>query len=381
LGDEGVSEDMSYAEPGKRVIVSELGHDPLEALEQHVHLEEQEAPDRASLGPRDVVVAIRSAAVGWVDLLMLSGLYQHVASPPYTPGLEYSGVVVAKGAEVSELELDDEVIADALKTGPRSLGDYQKQGGFASFAVAPADALIKKPPALSFEQACHVLSSYSTAYHCLITRGQLQAGEAVLIHGATGATGLAAVHIAKLLGATVIATGRSSEKLEQVGAQGADHLITIKRDSEGKNLPFRAEVKALTGGHGVDVVYDAIGGAVSLESLRCVRFGARFLIVGWASTPTVAQGKGERGAPRANLLPTNLIMMKGLDVLGCPAAISAHRDPALGEERRRRIFEWVAAGKLTPHVAKAFPLSEALEAMHAKWHSRHVGAIVLQSGA
>jgi NADPH2:quinone reductase len=230
------------------------------------------------------------------------------------------------------------------------------------------------PAGFSFDQGCNLLGNYETAYHCLIARGRLQAGETVLIHGASGSTGLAAVHVAKRLGATVIATGRSAEKLEAVAEQGADHVICT---AEGG---FKARVKELTGGAGVDVVYDGVGGDVSLESLRCVRFGARFLIVGWASTPFVAKGKGGRGAPRANQLPTNLIMMKGLDVLGCPTAISTHRDPSIRAARLGQILEWANAGELKPCVGPAFALDEVREAMRAKWASRFVGGCVLRPG-
>ena len=358
-------------------MVRELGEQPLDALDKHLYIEEQAMPDPAHLAATDVVVAIKSAAVGWVDLLMMSGQYQHMAKPPYCPGLEYSGLVVGKGAEVDGLAIGDQVISDGLRTGPRSLGDHQKYGAFASYAVAPADALIPMPASLSFDQSCHLLSSYSTAYHCLIHRGALQRDETVLVHGATGATGLAAVHLAKLLGAKVIATGRSRDKLQMVAEQGADHLIVTTRDADGKLASFRDEVKALTGGTGVQLIYDAVGGDISRESMRCASFGARFLIVGWASTPFVAKGKGGRGAPRANQLPTNLIMMKGLDVLGCPAAISAHRDPSIKSERRARILQWVGDGSITPHVAQTYGLSSVREALRAKWESRHVGAIVL----
>ncbi len=368
---------MSQGEPGRRVMVRELGERPLEALDKHLQIEAQAMPDPASLGATDVVVAIKSAAVGWVDLLMMSGQYQHMAKPPYCPGLEYSGVVVAKGAEVDSLAVGDEVIADGLRTGPRSLGAHQQYGAFASYAVAPVEALIPMPATLSFDQGCHLLSSYITAYHCLIHRGALQRGETVLVHGASGATGLAAVHIAKLLGATVIATGRSREKLEVVAQQGADHVIVTTRRDDGKLVSFRDEIKTLTNRKGVDVIYDAVGGDISAESLRCAAFGARFLVVGWASTPFVADGKGKRGAPRANQLPTNLIMMKSLDVLGCPAAISAHRDPSIEAERRARIMQWVDDGSITPYVAKTYGLSSVREALQAKWQSRHVGAIVL----
>ena len=122
---------------------------------------------------------------------------------------------------------------------------------------------------------------------------------------------------------------------------------------------FRDDVKALTGGRGVDVVYDAVGGEISLETLRCVKFGARFLVVGWASTPTVARGKGGRGAPNANMLPTNLIMMKGLKVLGCPMVISTQKDPSIRAPRVAHLRELVAAGKLRPHLAHLRALASA----------------------
>jgi len=363
---------------GTRLVVTELGEAPLDALEHHVKLEAQPAPDTATLRPTDAIVRVKSAAVGWVDLLMTSGQYQHVPTPPYTPGMEYSGEVIWTGADVdaSTLAIGARVVADGALTGPRSKGDYQRHGGFATYAVAPAAALRALPSTFSFDQGACFLGNYETAYHCLVARGHLRSGETVLVHGASGSTGLAAVHLAKLLGATVIATGRSPEKLEVVRAQGADHVLGTD-DGAGGVRSFRDEVKALTSGRGVDVVYDSVGGAISLESLRCVDFGARFLIVGWASTPFVAEGKGRRGAPNANVLPTNLIMMKGLDVLGCPTVISTHRDPSIRPERLARLTAWAESGALRPYVEKTFPLADAHEAMRAKWQSRFVGGCVL----
>jgi NADPH2:quinone reductase len=353
---------------GRRVVVAELGEQPLDAIDHHTSLVEMAAPDPAALSARDVIVAIRSASVGWVDLLMTSGQYQHPPKPPYTPGLEYAGVIAWAGAE-SGIAVGAPVVVDPFLAGPRSLGAYQAYGGFASYAVAPAEAIHPIPGALSFDQACNLLGNYETAYHCLVTRGRLAASETVLIHGASGSTGLAAVHLAKLLGARVIATGRSAAKLAIVSAQGADHVLP--------STGFHAEVKALTGGKGVDVVYDGVGGEISVESLRCVRFGARFLIVGWAATPFVARGKGQRGAPNANQLPTNLIMMKGLDVLGCPTAISTVNDPALRAPRLAQILAWASSGAITPYVSHTFPLADYATAMRAKWNGEVVGGCVL----
>jgi NADPH2:quinone reductase len=371
--------DIPKLEPGRRVVVREFGETPLDAIEHHVQIVAQPAPDPSTLGPRDAIVSISSAAVGWVDLLMTSGQYQHMPKPPYTPGLEYSGVVAWVGAEVERLRVGDSVISDGLRTGPRSGGNYQQWGGFASWAVAPAEALLPLPSPLSFDEGCNLIGNYATAYHCLIHRGRLcstRRGETVLIHGATGSTGVAAVDLAKRVGAKVIATGRSPAKLEQIRARGADHVLAIANE-DGSLRAFRDEVKALTGGQGVDVVYDAVGGEISLESLRCVAFGARYLIVGWAATPFVAQGKGGRGAPNVNLLPTNLIMMKGLDVLGCPAAISAQRDPSLHAARLKDLLAWAEAGEIRPHVEARYPFEQVHEAMRAKWSSRYVGGVVL----
>jgi NADPH2:quinone reductase len=344
-------------------------------------LVEQPALDALSLAPTDVIVAVRSAAVGWVDLLMTSGQYQHMAQAPYTPGLEYSGTVVSIGSEVDRVDVGDDVIADGFLTGPRSAGAHRQYGGFATWALAPQEALIPLPPTLSFDQGCCLLGNYETAWHCLVARGRLTAGETVLIHGASGSTGLAAVHVAKLVGATVIATGRNPDKLDIVKAQGADHVIVCKgTDGAGGGPRFRDEVKVLTEGRGVDVVYDGVGGAISLESLRCVSFGARFVIVGWASTPFVARGKGQRGAPNANQLPTNLIMMKGIDVLGSPTLISTVMDPSIRTERLATVLDWARSGQIQPYIAKSYSLAEYKTAMRAKWASEHVGGCVVHPG-
>ncbi|HJL17033.1 MAG TPA: NADPH:quinone oxidoreductase family protein [Sandaracinaceae bacterium LLY-WYZ-13_1] len=371
-----MTEAQTKLPAGRRAVVTELGETPLDAVEHHLVVEAQPPPDPSTLAPTDVVLAVTSAAVGWVDLIMTSGQYQHLPSPPYTPGLEFAGEVVWTGDEVRSVVVGDRVIADGFRTGPRSGGEHRRWGGFATYAVMPAEAAVPIPDGLSDDQACSFLGSYETAYHCLVTRGRLREGETVLVHGASGATGLAAVHLAKVLGATVIATGRTPEKLEVVRAQGADHVIRTV-DEDGSPKRFREEVKEITGGRKVDVVYDGVGGDVSIESLRCVRFGARFLIVGWASTPFVARGKGRRGAPNANVLPTNLIMMKGLDVLGCPTVITTKRDPGIREERLARLIGWAESGALKPHVSATYGLSEVVEAMEAKWRSRHVGGVVL----
>ncbi|MFK7986396.1 MAG: NADPH:quinone oxidoreductase family protein [Sandaracinaceae bacterium] len=369
---------MSYAPMGRRVVISEYGEDPMEAVDRYLSIEDQAPPDPASLKPTDVVVAVKSCAVGWVDLIMSSGQYQHMAKPPYTPGLECAGEVVWAGDDAT-VEVGARVLPDGLRTGPRSLGAYQAYGGFASYVVAPSEALVPIPESLSFDHAVNLLGNYETAYHALVLRGRLQPGETILIHGATGSTGLAAVHLAKHLGATVIATSRSASKLKVVIEEGADHGVRTSTD-DGGVARFRDEVKALTDGNGVDVVYDPVGGPISLETLRCIRFGGRYLIIGWAATPNVAKGKGGRGAPNVNTLPTNLILMKSLDVLGSPAAIAVHRDPSLRKPRLDAILGWAAEGVFEPHVGPAYALEDIRDAMKAKWQSAFVGGCVVHPG-
>ncbi len=361
---------------GQYVRIEQLASSPAEALAKGIPLVTQPAP--TTLRDDEVVVAIRSASVGWVDLLMTSGQYQHMPPLPYTPGMEGAGEIVAVGKDVSPARLGERVLIDGLLVGPRSLGAYQDQGTFATYVQIPDAAAIPIPGDLSFDEAAVLLAAFETAWHVVVVRGHLQAGETLLVNGATGATGLAAVQVAKALGARVIATGRSPEKLAVVASLGADAVIPLGKDESGALLPFRDAVKAANGGASVDVVYDGVGGAVGAESLRCLSFGGRLLVVGWASTPDVAKGQGGRGAPNANQLPTNLILMKGLDVLGCPAAIATAMDPTIRPPRLATVLDWAARGVIRPHVSHVFRLAEVQEAMSAKWRGDVIGGCVLR---
>jgi NADPH:quinone reductase-like Zn-dependent oxidoreductase len=192
-------------------------------------------------------------------------------------------------------------------------------GGFATWALAAEDTLLPLPPGLSFAEAACLLGSYETAWHGLVHRAAVGAGDHVLVLGATGATGLAAVDLAARAGAVVLAVGRSPAKLAAV--RGAHHTLTVPP----AELP--AAVKALTGGRGADVVWDGVGGPWSEAGLRAAAFGARVCVIGWAATPQAGRSQPP------NVLPSNLILMKGLTVLGCPAVISAERDPAVRPPR------------------------------------------------
>jgi len=364
----------------KRIMLPEYAASQEDAVNRVLQLVEMDEPDPASLGPHDVIVAVKSASVSFVDLLMMSGQYQHMVPLPCTPGMEYAGVVTAVGKEVDaqRLKVGDAVYSDIMLTGPRSKGAYQANGGWASFAIAPDYALQRVPAGFSFDQACNFLYGYETAHYALITRGKIQPGETVLINGASGATGMAGVQVAKILGAQVIATGRSRSKLELVKSFGADHVIdTSDPDNPNAVRRFRDEVKALTGGEGAHMVYDTVGGALSEECMRSLRFAGRHVIVGWAGNTNVAKGYGQRGSDNADRLPTNIIQMKGLYVMGSPMAMHAQRDMSTRTERVKDINAWAAEGRITPYVSHTAPLDNFREAMRARLQGTVTGGCVL----
>ncbi len=349
-----------------------------DAVENVLHLEDMPAPDPAALKPNEVIVAVKSCSISYVDLLMMSGQYQHMVPLPCTPGMEYAGVVTAAGKNVTRFKVGDTVLSDIMLTGPRSKGDYQANGGWASFAVAPETALHAIPRGFSFDQACNFLYGYETAYYAFANRGKLQPGETVLINGASGVTGMAAVQMAKIFGAQVIATGRSLDKLAPVKAFGADHVIaTSEPGNPGAVRKFRDEVKALTGGEGAHMVFDTVGGQLAIECLRALRFAGRHLIIGGAGNTNVAKGHGQRGSANADQFPTNIIQMKGLYVMGSPMAIHAQRDPSTRTERMEKINAWANEGKITPYVSHASSLENFRDAMRARLKGSVIGGCVL----
>lgn len=365
---------------GKKLVLSTFAESQEDAIENGIKLETMEPPDPAALKPTDVIVCVKSASVAFIDMLMLSGQYQHVPPLPFIPGMEYAGEVVwcGEGVDPARLVVGDSVMSDFMVVGPRSLGEYNQHGGWASYAVSSAQGLHRIPKGFSHDNACNLILNYETAYYALVMRANLQPGETVLISGASGAAGMAAVQVAKILGAKVIATGRSDSKLEQVRAFGADHVInTTPRNGEPGVPRFRDDVRALTGGLGVNVVYDTVGGDVSLEMMRSLDFGGRMVIVGWAANTKVAQGGGKRGSDNANTLPTNIMMMKGLYVMGSPMVIHGGRDPVMRAGRLEKIFQWVAEGRISPFVSHTYPLEQFRDAMRAKLSGEVNGGCVL----
>ena len=319
----------------KAVVCRELG--PPERL----HLETF-AP--APLAPGQVRVAIRAAGINFPDILMAAGEYQLKPPLPFTPGVEAAGdVVEVNGAE--GVALGDRVIVK------------MRHGAYCDEAVVAPSQLTPLPSAFDYAEGATFLAGHGTAYHALIDRGQLRRGEVLLVHGAGGGVGLAAVEIGKLLGATVIAAASSDEKLDVAKGKGADHLVRYDRE------PFGDAVKRITDGRGADVVFDPVGGDVFENSMRCINWGARLLIIGFTG------GIG--------LAKTNLLMIKGASVLGVRAGEAVRKDPALGEVRIKALTTWAEAGKIRPYISHRLPLEDYARAMRLLLDRKAIGRVAL----
>lgn len=301
-------------------------------------------PELSDCKEGEVIVDVKAACINYPDLLQTVGGYQHVPKLPFIPGQECAGVVSAVGGGMMGVSVGDRVACP---------------GGMASSVVASAASCWVLPSHYSFAEGASFSTGYSTAYHCLVERGQLQPGETVLIHGATGGMGMAAVHIAKAIGATIIATGGSKEKLVTVREQGAGHTICYETEPR-----FRTTVKSLTDGRGADVIFDPVGGAVFDESMYCGGYGCRLLILGFTS--------GIRSTAR-----TNHVLIKGMTLMGCRAGESVRQGQADGVARTRQLRSWAEEGKLRPHVSHVLPLAEVRQAFRLMWGRGVVGRIVV----
>jgi NADPH2:quinone reductase len=302
-------------------------------------------------GPGEVRIAMRACAVNFSDILTIQGKYQHKPDLPFTPGTEGAGDIVEVGNGVMDWH-----VGDAVGVGVRS-------GGFAESITTPVQTLRPIPNSFSYEEAASFTSAYLTAYVALVRRGNVQEGETVLIHGAAGGVGSAAVEIAKILGATVIATASSDEKLEFARARGADHTINYIMP-DGKMGGFREEVKALTDGQGADVIYDPVGGDVFDESLRCIAWGGRLLVIGFTSG-------------RIATVPSNIPLIKGFSVVGVRAGEYGRRDSAKGAENLETINRWASEGRFRPHICQTFPLEQIEAALRTLEDRKALGKVVV----
>lgn len=296
-------------------------------------------------GPGEVLIEIKATSVNFPDILICQGKYQLKLDPPFTPGMDIAGVIAAIGPDVDGWSVGDEVCGGA------------RFGGFAEYVVVSAKGLQLKPANFSFEEAASYSAAYLTAYVSLVRRGNLQAGETLLVHGASGGVGMAAVDLGKLLGATVIATGGSDEKLAQIKAYGADHVLNT---ADG----FRQQVKDLTGGRGADVIYDPVGGDVFDESVRCIAFDGRLLVIGFTSG-------------RIATVPTNMPLIKGFSVVGVRAGEYGRQFPERGVENVNAIWQMAHDGKTRPKVHATLPLEQALAGFAMLQNREVVGKVVI----
>jgi NADPH:quinone reductase len=320
----------------KAVVCRELG--PPEKLRL------EEFPS-APLAPGQVRVAIHAAGINFPDILMAAGEYQLKPELPFTPGMEAAGEVIEVDGAVQGTAVGDRVIVKL------------RHGGYADEVLAAPSQLTPLPSTLDYAEGATFLAAHGTAYHALVDRGQIKPGEVLLVHGAGGGVGLAAVELGKLLGATVIAAASSEEKLAVARARGADHLVLYPRE------PFRDAVKRITSGRGADVVYDPVGGEVFEQSLRCIAWGARVLVIGFT---------GGIGMARSNLL-----LIKGASVLGVRAGEAARKNPALGVARINALTEWAEAGKLRPNISHRLPLEHVAKAMRLLIERKAIGRVAL----
>ncbi|MBO0735619.1 MAG: NADPH:quinone oxidoreductase family protein [Alphaproteobacteria bacterium] len=305
----------------------------------------REMPDPAPPGPGELQVRIQARGVQYVDVLMLAGKYQFRPEPPFIPGSEGAGEVVAVGAGI-----------DRFKPGARVM-IRQRLGAFAELGNCKAEDCDQIPSALSLEQAAVFRNVYHTAYHALLQRGRLKAGEWVLIHGAAGGIGLPAIQIARLYGARVIATASTEEKRSVCLEEGAEYAI----DYQGG---FRDTIMELTGGRGVDIIYDPVNGPIFDESLRCLAWGGRILILGFL------------GGPPA-LARTNYLLIKGIEAIGVRIGGLNEAHPEIAAANINTLVELAAQGKLKPRIWRCFPLERAADAVQALIDREVIGKAVL----
>jgi NADPH2:quinone reductase len=298
-------------------------------------------------GPGEALIRVRAASVNFPDLLMTRGEYQHKPALPFIPGLEMSGEIEALGAGVEGWALGEAVVGGA------------RIGGFSDYAITSVTTLTRKPAGLTFSEAAATGTAYLTAYVSLVRRARVQSGEWVLVHGAAGGVGLACVDLAKRLGCCVIAASASDSKLAMIEADYApDAVVNVTGG-------FRDAVKALTGGRGADVIYDPVGGDIFDESVRCIAFDGRLLVVGFTSG-------------RIPHISVNMPLIKGFSVMGVRAGEYGRQFPDKGRENIQAVWELADKGLIRPRVHAEFSLNDWRAAFDLLANRQVVGKAVIR---
>jgi len=294
-----------------------------------------------------VKIKVHSAGLNFPDTLMIAGKYQVRPPFPFSPGMESAGIVTEIGIGVSHIKVGDRVLSE------------HGFGGLAEFVLAKETSTFVIPDSMSFNQAAGFPVTYGTTYHALVDRAQLKPGEVLLVHGAAGGVGLNAVELGKLLGATVIATVGSDEKMDIVKQYGADFVINYSTES------IKDRVKELTNGVGADVIYDPVGGDAFDQSIRCINWQGRLLVVGFASG-------------RIPELKTNLALLKGCAVVGVFWGEFVKRAPEQNRANFEKMFELFVQGKIHPHVSKLFALPDTAAAMEFILSRKSTGKVIVE---
>jgi NADPH:quinone reductase len=279
----------------------------------------------------EVLVEIKAASLNFPDLLIVQNKYQFKPTPPFVPGSEYAGVVAAVGPDVKH-----------LKAG-QSVACLSGTGGFATHTIAPAAQCLALPPGFPHSDAAAFIMTYATSHHALVDRGQLKPGETVLVLGAAGGVGTAAIQVAKALGARVIAAASSDEKCELCRSIGADATINYSREK------LREAIAAASGGRGPDVVYDPVGGDLAEPALRSLAWRGRYLVIGFAS-----------GAIPS--LPLNLALLKGTSIVGVFWGGYTRQEPKGAAAVLTELARWYAEGRIKPVIDRLMPMAELKEA-------------------
>ena len=321
----------------KAVLCKELGLPEKLVVEEVPSLE----PGRGQ-----VVVSVKAAGVNFPDTLIIQGKYQFKPEPPFSPGGEVAGMIKKVGEGVRGWKPGDRVIAAST------------WGGFAQEMAAYADRLIRMPETMDFVSASAFVLTYGTSYHALKDRARIQAGETLLVLGASGGVGIAAVQLGKAMGARVIAAASSDAKLAVCRQNGADELVNYAAED------LRSRVKAITAGKGVDVVYDPVGGPYSEPALRDMAWNGRFLVVGFAA--------GE--IPK---VPLNLALLKGCSIVGVFWGAFTRNEPENNRRNNEELMQLFVAGKVKPHIHGTYPLERAAEALNEVLYKRVSGKVVL----
>ena len=304
--------------------------------------------DIASLkaGAKQVVITVKACGVNFPDTLIIQNKYQFKPELPFSPGGEVAGIIKEVGEGVKHLNVGDTVIA---MTG---------WGGFAEEVLTDASRVFPVPPVFDFKTAATFAYVFGTSYYALKDRAQLKEGETVLVLGASGGVGLAAVQLAKVMGAKVIAAASTAEKLAVCSQYGADAIVNYTDDN------WREQVRTLTDGKGVDVVYDAVGGHYAEPALRSMAWGGRYLVVGFAAGDI----------PK---IPLNLPLLKGCAVVGVFWGEFATRQKKDNQANMMQLFGWLMQGKIKPHISAEYPLEQAAQALNDLLERKATGKVVL----